>query len=210
MLNISELVKRREDTREYWKKKYNIILEDCHKKIKYYARHNYTNCFFEVPESRFGLPVYDIYECLHYIIMKLKRNGFELQVIGNKIISIDWGKYVSEEPTYIKTANEVKKMEHMKALPAPAPIKSNNELSEKKVEQEPRHRYPSYVYNHRPLPVRPYITRVEKPLQSESNNRKEKKYTKNKMKDIDSKKEKNSMKSMTKSNKGSSRRVAFI
>jgi len=123
MLNISELVKKHEDKREYWKKKYDVILADCHKKIKYYAKYGYTQCYFQVPQSKFGLPVYDIHECLHYIVMKLKRNGLDLEVLSNKIIHISWGRYVSQEPKYIQTAKQIREAEQMRLLPPPRQVK---------------------------------------------------------------------------------------
>ncbi len=119
MLNISELVKKREDKREYWKRKYDQVLEKCHKRIKYYAKHGFDDCYFEVPQTLFGLPVYDIHECLHYIVMKLKRNGFDLELIGTKIIHIGWKKYISQEPKYIQTARKIKEANKMLLLPPP-------------------------------------------------------------------------------------------
>jgi hypothetical protein len=119
MLNISELVKKHEDKREYWKKKYDKILEDCHKRIKYYAKYGHTECYFQIPKSKFGLPVYDTHECLHYIIMKLKRNGMDLEVLSNKIIHISWGRYLSDEPKYVQTAKQIREAEQLRLLPAP-------------------------------------------------------------------------------------------
>lgn len=122
MLNISELVKKHEDKREYWKKKYDKILEDCHKRIKYYAKHGHTECYFQIPKSKFGLPVYDIHECLHYIVMKLKRNGLDLEVLSNKIIHISWGRYLSDEPKYVQTAKQIREAEQLRLLPAPQQV----------------------------------------------------------------------------------------
>ncbi len=122
MLNISELVKKQEEKREYWKRKYDTVLEDCHKKIKYYAKHGYTECYFQVPHSKFGMPVFDIHECLHYIVMKLKRNGLDLNVLSNKIIHISWGRYVSDEPKYVQTAKQIREAEQLRLLPAPRQV----------------------------------------------------------------------------------------
>ena len=89
---------------EYWKKKYKTVLEKCHKRIKYYAKHGYEECVFEVPHSVIGMPVYDVNECLHYIHSKLQDNGFHVRIMPGNILHISWAEYGPREPKFVEAA----------------------------------------------------------------------------------------------------------
>lgn len=54
--------------------------------------------------------------------MKLKRNGLDLEVLSNKIIHISWGRYISEEPKYVKTAKQIREAEQLRLLPPPQTV----------------------------------------------------------------------------------------
>ena len=119
MLNISELVKMKQKKIDYWRRKYKLILNKCYKRINYYARHGYEECLFEIPTLVFGMPVYDIQECLQFIIEKLKQYGLRIQIVDNQIIHISWKEHSPTEPKFMKTARQIKEAKIIQALPAP-------------------------------------------------------------------------------------------
>tara|TARA_Y100000591_G_C21731493_1_gene644358 strand:+ start:208 stop:573 length:366 start_codon:yes stop_codon:yes gene_type:complete len=53
-------------------KTYNIILSKCEKKIKWHATNDQFECFFEIPRFCMSCPLYNIDECVFFIIHKLK------------------------------------------------------------------------------------------------------------------------------------------
>ena len=53
-------------------KVFNSILKKCEKKIKLYANNDKFECYFEIPKFYLGAPLYNINECVYFIIQKLK------------------------------------------------------------------------------------------------------------------------------------------
>ena len=58
-------------------KVFNSILKKCEKKIKLYANNDKFECYFEIPKFYLGAPLYNINECVYFIIHKLK-NKFKV------------------------------------------------------------------------------------------------------------------------------------
>jgi hypothetical protein len=90
-LNINKL---RSDVEEREKKKIKIfenILEMCYQKI---LNTNKTsddyNCTFIVPNVVFGLPLYNIGDCITFIMDNLVRKGFEIYFALPTTIHISW------------------------------------------------------------------------------------------------------------------------
>ena len=51
---------------------YNTILEKCEKKIRFHAKNDQFQCFFEIPIFCISCPLYNINECVYFIMQKLK------------------------------------------------------------------------------------------------------------------------------------------
>lgn len=70
-------------------KKY--FYDKCIKTILFYSKNNKYECLFEIPYITFGLPKYNIYEIILYIIKKLKKLGIKIIIVfeENKIY-INW------------------------------------------------------------------------------------------------------------------------
>ena len=51
---------------------YNVILGKCEKKIKWHATNNQFSCFFEIPKFCMSCPLYNVDECVFFIMQKLK------------------------------------------------------------------------------------------------------------------------------------------
>ena len=101
-LNINKL---RSEVEEREKKKIKIfenVLEMCYKKIlntnKQYD--NYS-CTFIVPNVVFGLPLYNIGDCVQFIMDKLIEKGFEIYFALPTTIHISW----KQDPTHSNHSN---------------------------------------------------------------------------------------------------------
>jgi hypothetical protein len=102
-INISKLrteVQSREN-RKY--KTFEKVLETCYQKI---LSTNKTSdeccCTFICPQVIFGLPLYNLMECINFIMEKLVEKGFETHLALPNHIYISW------KPDSEKRANELK------------------------------------------------------------------------------------------------------
>ena len=86
-------------------KTFNIILSKCEKKIKWHANNDQFSCFFEIPRFCMSCPLYNIDECVFFIVQKLKSkfkvhyfsqadlkaaNIFKYEKNTNVILYISW------------------------------------------------------------------------------------------------------------------------
>ena len=69
---------------------YHFITKKCFAKIKETHNNNITYCFFNLPEYIPGYPLYNMTECVLYILKKLKEKGFSCRYVDSFIIYISW------------------------------------------------------------------------------------------------------------------------
>lgn len=94
MINMFELTKIHKRYQQNKIKVYDEILEDCHKKIYNVVRHNdKSECVFQVPPYKFGLPNFNRDACVAHILIKLRKNGFDAKCLPNHRIYISWEKH---------------------------------------------------------------------------------------------------------------------
>lgn len=72
------------------------ILSKCHIKIKNAATKELYTCIYEVPEYVVGLPLFNINDCIDYLMNQLKDNGFKVELIFPKSLVIDWSPITSD------------------------------------------------------------------------------------------------------------------
>ena len=77
-ISISELYSMKNKKDKIKTNTFNIIIEKCHTKIKTIASQGGMNIFFEIPYVMLGYPLYDINECVNYIVDALRNNGYFL------------------------------------------------------------------------------------------------------------------------------------
>ena len=75
-LNIYELHEEINKKKNKRNQSFEHVLETCHRKIKTASTKELVKVFFDVPEFVIGLPVYDLSECIKYIMKSLEENGF--------------------------------------------------------------------------------------------------------------------------------------
>jgi len=104
LISLSELYQLKNKKDKIKTNTYNVILEKCHSKIKRIAEHGGMNIFFQVPFVMIGYPLYDINDCIDYIVKALRKNGLLVQIMSkpnNNTIYISW------KPTDVNTKKQL-------------------------------------------------------------------------------------------------------
>jgi hypothetical protein len=85
---------------------FDQILDKCYKTIKRSVEvlRNNNNCFVEIPEFLIGYPLYDLNECIQFVVQKLTVNGFYVKYFFPRVLFISWAPPPKQ------------------ALPAPPPV----------------------------------------------------------------------------------------
>lgn len=105
-INLDDLYARTREVHLNRLKTYQMILSRAHKKIKITSRqkHNDFFCFYVVPEFLVGVPTYNIYTCIVYLVEQLSKNGFDVKYTHPNLLFISWKHYI---PAYQRL--EIKK-----------------------------------------------------------------------------------------------------
>ncbi len=103
-ISIAELYTLKNKKEEIKTRTFNIILEQCHKKIKTIASQGGLSVFFEIPFVMLGYPLYDINECIEYIVEALRKNGLLVQVLSNPNFNTI---YISWKPADVKLRKQL-------------------------------------------------------------------------------------------------------
>mgnify|MGYP001206856381 CR=1 FL=1 len=92
LIDISELHKKTRDQRERKIKIYEEVLKKCHHRIKLVARLTPENqwCFYLIPKVLFGMPLYNLGECVEYLVQMLSDNGFKVAYTHPNLLLITW------------------------------------------------------------------------------------------------------------------------
>lgn len=89
-LNIFELQNSINRKKEHRNSIYERVLNKCHIKIKTAANKELYETYFDVPNYVVGLPLYNINNCLNFIIEQLQSNGFKVIYNFPKLLHISW------------------------------------------------------------------------------------------------------------------------
>ncbi len=89
-LNINDLYDSINNKNFKRLKKFDDILLQIHRRIKYHADLEQTHCLFCIPEFIFGIPLYNINDLKNYIMETLKKNGFKLLYFHPNTLFISW------------------------------------------------------------------------------------------------------------------------
>ena len=69
---------------------YNIVLGRAYKVVRNAVETEATFCFFEMPEYIIGHSIYNMTECLLFIINKLSGNGYQVKYCHPRTLYITW------------------------------------------------------------------------------------------------------------------------
>lgn len=92
VVTAKELVKQQQKKDKEKNNIYKKVYDRIDKKILMASNQNFYQCLYEIPEFMLGLPLYNIKECIKYLDIKLKENGFKTTWEHNKVL-IDWQVY---------------------------------------------------------------------------------------------------------------------
>ncbi len=103
-ISISELYSMKTKKDKIKIETFNVILAKCHAKIKTIAGQGGMNIFFEIPFVLLGFPLYDINECIEYIVDALRKNGLLVQILSHPNYNTI---YISWKPTDINMKKQL-------------------------------------------------------------------------------------------------------
>ena len=92
LIDINELHKKSKEQRENKIKIYEEVLKKCHHRIKLVSELSPMTqwCFFMIPKVMFGMPLYNLPECVEYLVKMLFDNGFKVAYTHPNLLLITW------------------------------------------------------------------------------------------------------------------------
>lgn len=132
MLNAKDIVAAQAKKINKRHESFKQIIEQCNKQIKksIEIERNITFTLFEVPEFLIGFPLFDLNECITYLIKHLTSAGFTVKYFFPRIIYISWAVVVPPQ---------------RKALPKPSIIPQGER--DKKIVQTTKKKSGKFVLN---------------------------------------------------------------
>lgn len=103
-LLLSELYSMKNKKDQTKTRTFDVIIDKCHNKIKLIASQGGMNLFFEIPYVMIGYPLYNIKECVDYVVEALRKNGLFVQVLSHPN---DNTIYISWKPTDVKVKKQL-------------------------------------------------------------------------------------------------------
>jgi len=92
LFSVNDIQKKQFEREKNRKKIYHIITKKCFQKIKETSNNEDTYCFFQLPEFIPGFPLFNMTECVMYLLEILKEKGFSSRYVDGFMIYISWYK----------------------------------------------------------------------------------------------------------------------
>lgn len=115
MINIRDVIKEKQSVERERTKIFTTFLNRCieriHKTVK--TKPEITFITFSVPPIVFGMPLYDVRECIKHITSEFEKNGFDVRNLGSNTLLISWDKPKddpSKKPSNYKPITSYKPM----------------------------------------------------------------------------------------------------
>lgn len=89
-INIYDLYRNINEVKEKRNNSYNEVLQLIHERIKKASLKEQYKLVYDVPEYLFGVPSYNLNNCVAYLIKELRSNGFLVKYYFPKILYISW------------------------------------------------------------------------------------------------------------------------
>jgi hypothetical protein len=92
MINMDELIEDKQKVLNRKTKIYEEILKKCHHRIKNVSKQNplIGYCLYIIPKFIYGIPLYNLSECVKYLFEKLTENGFKVYYTHPNLLIISW------------------------------------------------------------------------------------------------------------------------
>lgn len=88
--SVFEIQKKQLEREQRRTKIYTKILENCFKRIKLCADKEETVCIYTLPEYIVGVPLYNMTDCIMFILQNVKSKGFNCRYYHPYTIIITW------------------------------------------------------------------------------------------------------------------------
>lgn len=98
IININELQEKQRLKNNNKIKCYDAILKKCSNRMKFMSDKSQSCCFFEIPEFVFGIPLFDSYECVRYVVKNLMKEGFMVIYTHPNLLYISWDIEYTQKP----------------------------------------------------------------------------------------------------------------
>lgn len=89
-ISVFEIHKKQKQKENYRLSIYKKIISRCYAKIKLAAESEKFFCFYQMPEYIVGCPIYNMTECLMFIINELSSKGYNCKYCHPLLIYISW------------------------------------------------------------------------------------------------------------------------
>ena len=120
-ISLNELYQIKKKKEQSKTLSYDKIIEMCHRRIRNIAAHGGLNTFYEIPGLLVGYPLYNIYDCTSYIVEKLRKNGFLIQILPPPHVCVI---YISWDPNELKPTKATPLSIRAPSAPPSMPIKT--------------------------------------------------------------------------------------
>lgn len=90
VFNVQEIHRKQKEKENSRISIYKSITNRCFKKIKETSLNEETCCFFRIPEYIPGLPLYNMTECVMFILNILREKGFSARYCDHFTMYISW------------------------------------------------------------------------------------------------------------------------
>lgn len=89
-LNIVHLYKHIVERQKRRTQAFDKVMAICHNHIRNVNKVDAMKCLFRVPEFIWGIPPYDLSECIKHIIGRLEGGGFHVKYYFPNVLFISW------------------------------------------------------------------------------------------------------------------------
>ncbi|AUF82651.1 hypothetical protein TetV_569 [Tetraselmis virus 1] len=72
---------------------FDTILDKVYNRILSKSKLDWRRIVYEVPLFVVGLPAYDVTECTSYIAKNLQKDGYIIEIYGERVIYISWDSH---------------------------------------------------------------------------------------------------------------------
>ena len=90
LFTVNDLQRKAREKEKNRNKIYFSITKKCFDKIKETSSNDETYCFFKIPEYIPGYPLFNMTECVLYLLNILQERGFSCRYVDGYIIYITW------------------------------------------------------------------------------------------------------------------------
>jgi hypothetical protein len=90
LFSVNDIQKKAKEKEQNRNRIYYKISKKCFEKIKEMSSNDESYCFFKIPEYIPGYPLFNMTECVLYLLNLLKEKGFNSRYIDGYMLYISW------------------------------------------------------------------------------------------------------------------------